>query len=362
MLIKLPPPWQRPEREVTPHHIYLNRRSFLQGLGVGGAATLLGCELGGLSVEGLPDTGRLGPVDAGGRALVDSSNPGRIPLDDSGQLADVDSLGAADASADAAGPRPIFPAPRNDRYTVPERALTDPLTPTRYNNYYEFTQQKELVWQLVGSFETRPWTLRVDGLCQKPATFDVDDLLRDFQQEERIYRFRCVEAWAMTVPWTGFPLADLLRAVEPLPEARYLRIISVNRPEQMPGMAATSYPWPYFEGLRIDEAMNELSLLATGLYGEPMPRQNGAPIRLITPWKYGYKSIKSIVHIELVAEQPPTFWNTLSPREYGFLSNVNPGVAHPRWSQASERLIPNGERVPTLLYNGYEEFVGQLYT
>jgi sulfoxide reductase catalytic subunit YedY len=195
----------------------------------------------------------------------------------------------------------------------------------------------------------------------KPATFGIEDLLSKFTQEERIYRLRCVEAWSMVIPWTGFTLSSLLQEVEPTSDAKYVRFETVYRPDEMPGQSSPFYPWPYQEGLRLDEAMNDLTILATGLYGEPMPNQNGAPIRLVVPWKYGFKSIKSITKIELVEEQPTTLWSMVGPNEYGFYSNVNPEVSHPRWSQASERRIGELGRRPSLMFNGYAEQVAYLY-
>ena len=232
---------------------------------------------------------------------------------------------------------------------------------TNYNNYYEFSPDKLSVAPLSEKFNASPWTVEVFGLVNKPKTYGVEDLLQEFTQEERIYRLRCVEAWSMVIPWTGFPLASLLKDVEPTSDAKFVRFESVYRPEEMKGQRSAFYPWPYQEGLRIDEAMNELTILATGLYGLPMPNQNGAPIRLVVPWKYGFKSIKAIIKIELTAERPQTFWNTVAPNEYGFYSNVNPERAHPRWSQATERRIGELQRRPTLMFNGYVEQVARLY-
>jgi sulfoxide reductase catalytic subunit YedY len=204
--------------------------------------------------------------------------------------------------------------------------------------------------------------VEIGGLVPRPGTYDLDTLVRRLGLEERIYRFRCVEAWSMTVPWTGFPLKKLVDLVQPLSSARFVRLVTAHRPAQMPGLAEDAgYPWPYQEGLRLDEAVNELTMLVTGLYGKVLPGQNGAPLRLIVPWKYGYKSIKSIVGIEFVEQQPATFWNTVQPAEYGFESNVDPSVPHPRWSQANERLIDNGESIPTLPFNGYGDYVAGLY-
>jgi sulfoxide reductase catalytic subunit YedY len=252
-------------------------------------------------------------------------------------------------------------ANRNPEFTL-DRAITPEYAATGYNNYYEFhPSDKERAKDLTGKFVTSPWSIEVSGHVAKPKTYDLDDLKKRMPFEERLYRFRCVETWAMAVPWTGFPIVNLVKEVEPTSKAKYIRFVTANRPDQMPGMKMAPYPWPYFEGLRMDEAMNPLALFVTGLYGKDLPKQNGAPIRVVTPWKYGYKSIKSIVKIEFVEKEPPTFWNRLQSSEYGFYSNVEPAKPHPRWSQAYERLIPNGERVKTLQYNGYEKYVAGLY-
>jgi sulfoxide reductase catalytic subunit YedY len=232
---------------------------------------------------------------------------------------------------------------------------------TNYNNYYEFSYDKAAVAKLAKDFPTRPWSVEVTGMVNKPKTYDIEDLLKQFPSEERIYRLRCVEAWSMVIPWMGFPLAQLLAAADPTSSAKYVRFVAVHDPENMPQQSGGSFDWPYQEGLRLDEAMNELTLLATGLYGEPLPNQSGAPLRLVVPWKYGFKSIKGIVKIELTDTQPSTLWSTASSREYGFYSNVNPNVSHPRWSQASERRIGELARHPTLLFNGYEKEVAYLY-
>ncbi|NCC31257.1 MAG: protein-methionine-sulfoxide reductase catalytic subunit MsrP [Chloroflexia bacterium] len=231
---------------------------------------------------------------------------------------------------------------------------------TTYNNYYEFTTNKQGVARLAANFQTSPWEVAVGGLVKKPRVFALEDLLA-FEQEERIYRLRCVEAWSMVIPWVGFPLHRLLALVEPQPEAKYVRFETVYRPEAMPGQKDRFYPWPYVEGLRLDEAMHDLTLLATGLYGQPLTVQNGAPVRLVVPWKYGFKSIKAIVKIELVDTMPTSLWMALAPNEYGFYANVNPEVTHPRWSQASERRIGEQGRRPTLMFNGYEDQVAVLY-
>ena len=229
-----------------------------------------------------------------------------------------------------------------------------------YSNFYEFTTDKQGVARLAQDFISSPWTVQVGGLVNYPKTFDIDDLLK-FEQEERIYRMRCVEAWSMVIPWVGFPLARLLEEVEPTSQAKYVRFETLYDPDQMPGQKRANYPWPYVEGLRLDEAMHNLTLMATGLYGESLLPQNGAPIRLVVPWKYGFKSIKSIVKIDLVEEMPTSLWAGIAPNEYGFWANVNPEVDHPRWSQATERRIGGSNRLETLLFNGYAEEVAHLY-
>ena len=263
---------------------------------------------------------------------------------------------SASATIEPATEMPAMPA-KSDELGDPANSYEDI---THYNNYYEFSTDREAVNPLSQKFTTAPWTVEVSGLVNNPKTYGMEDLLK-FPQEERIYRLRCVEAWSMVIPWTGFPLASLLKEVEPASDAKYVRFETVYRPEEMPGQESPWYPWPYQEGLRLDEAMHDLTILATGLYGMPMPNSNGAPIRLVVPWKYGFKSIKSIVKIELTAEQPSTLWNTVGPGEYGFYSNVNPERPHPRWSQASERRIGELGRRPTLMFNGYAEQVASLY-
>ena len=243
--------------------------------------------------------------------------------------------------------------------------LGDPVTAfdaiTNYNNFYEFTVDKQGVASLARDFDTDPWTVEVGGLVANPKTYGLEDILKSFTSEERIYRLRCVEAWSMVIPWQGFSLADLLKEVEPTSDAKFVKFTTVLDRAQMPGLNEPFYPWPYTEGLTIDEAMNPLATIATGLYGKPLPPQNGAPIRLVVPWKYGFKSIKSIVKIELTDQQPATLWNTLASNEYGFYSNVNPEVDHPRWSQGTERRIGELSRRKTLKFNGYETQVAALY-
>jgi sulfoxide reductase catalytic subunit YedY len=248
--------------------------------------------------------------------------------------------------------------PRNPTYTV-DRPLTAEGIATTYNNYYEFSESKNL-WRDAQALPQRPWSITIAGMVAKPRTIDIDDLLKQVQLEERVYRHRCVEAWAMTVPWTGFPLSALVKLADPQASAKYV-VFETIQDKTMPGLDAPFYPWPYIEGLTMAEATNDLAFLVTGLYGKPVPPQNGGPIRLVTPWKYGFKSAKAIVKITFTDNRPHTFWEAIQPSEYGFWANVNPAVAHPRWSQASERLIGTDERVPTKLFNGYAEFVGGLY-
>ncbi len=295
--------------EITPKHEYLSRRDFIKAAGVAtGAALLTAC--------------------------------------------------APSVADEIQNTEPVPASSATDELGDPVNTYEDI---TNYNNYYEFTVDKQQVASEAQGFTTSPWTIEVSGLVNNPKTFGIEDLLKNFPQEERIYRLRCVEAWSMVIPWTGFTLASLLDMVEPTSDAKYVRFETVFRPEEMPGQKSPFYPWPYQEGLRLDEAMNDLAILATGLYGEPNVAQNGAPIRLVVPWKYGFKSIKSIVKIELVAEKPATLWNDIAANEYGFYANVNPDVNHPRWSQASERRIGELSRRPSLPFNGYGEQVAALY-
>ena len=306
--------------EITPEHVYRNRRQFLKAMGFLGAGALLVAACG--PQGGMPEAG----------------TPEGAPTE--------------------AGATPLKAGAGTDE-------LGDPLNTyeeiTNYNNYYEFTTDKSGVAPMAKDFKTSPWQVEVSGLVNKPRTFAMEDLLKMYPQEERIYRLRCVEAWSMVVPWMGFPLAKLLNEVEPLSSAKFVRFETLDDPQQMPGQEMSLYPWPYQEGLRMDEAMHDLTILATGLYGKPLPNQDGAPIRLVVPWKYGFKSIKAITKIELVAEQPETFWSSIASNEYGFYSNVNPQVNHPRWSQATERRIGESSRRKTLMFNGYAEQVASLY-
>jgi sulfoxide reductase catalytic subunit YedY len=245
-------------------------------------------------------------------------------------------------------------------YTVPEE-LTPYKDVTEYNNFYEFGTSKEDPAINAGSLKTRPWTVTIEGEVKKPKVFDIEELLKMAPLEERIYRLRCVEAWSMVVPWIGFSLAELIKQVEPTGNARFVEFISLHDPEQMPGQKSSVLEWPYREGLRMDEAMHPLTLLTMGLYGEVLPNQNGAPIRVVVPWKYGFKSAKSIVTIRLTEKQPVSSWMQAGPNDYGFYSNVNPDVDHARWSQAKERRIGEFFRRKTLMFNGYTDEVGQLY-
>ena len=244
--------------------------------------------------------------------------------------------------------------------SVGGETLTDYAAATGYVNYYEFSFAKEGVDELAKDFTTKPWQVEITGFVKSPMILSIEDLLNNYEQEERVYRMRCVEGWSMVLPWIGFPLNKILADVQPMLEARYVSFETVFRPDEMPGQKAEVFPFPYREGLRIDEAMHDLTILATGMYGEALTPQNGAPIRLVVPWKYGFKSIKSIIQISLVADQPVSLWNSVASNEYGFYANVNPAVDHPRWSQATERRIGEIERRPTLLFNGYDE-VAPLY-
>jgi sulfoxide reductase catalytic subunit YedY len=239
--------------------------------------------------------------------------------------------------------------------------VTDAEYATTYNNYYEFGSSKN-IWQKAQALPIRPWMVTIDGMVEKEMQIGVDELLAKMPLEERLYRHRCVEAWSMAVPWSGFQLSALVDLARPLGSAKYLRMETFHDPDNARGQAASWYPWPYIEGLTLAEARNELAFIATGLYGKVMPKQNGAPLRLAAPWKYGFKSTKGIVRFSFTDQRPKTFWETVGPREYGFWANVNPEVPHPRWSQASERVLGTDGRVETQLFNGYGEFVADLYT
>jgi sulfoxide reductase catalytic subunit YedY len=319
----LRPDWSMPERLISAEAAFNNRRAFLRQMGFAGASLLampwMGCT-----------------KEAEKAAPATSPTPG------------------------AAIDKSLYPAARNPDFN-PRWALTDERVAGSYNNFYEFSLNKN-VTPFTGRFVTSPWQIQISGLVEKPMTLDMADLPKMFPLEERIYRLRCVEAWAMIVPWTGFPLSKLIEKISPKSEAKFVRFETFNKPDQSPGMQrAPDYPWPYFEGLRLDEAMNPLTMVVTGVYGKPLPKQHGAPVRIVVPWKYGYKSIKSIVKMEFIANQPTTFWEKLQPDEYPFESNVNPNVPHPRWSQATERMIDTGDRVRTQMYNGYGDYVAKLY-
>ena len=313
MLIRTIRAWDIPEREATPEALFLNRRALL--------ASALGA--GALAASGLSPSARAFAEDA------------------------------ADPSA------ALYPAKRNEAFTL-DRDVTPEKVNGAYNNFYEFGGSKSIAAAAQG-LKPRPWMVKIDGMVEKPLEISVDDLVKAMPLEERLYRHRCVEAWSMAIPWTGFPLKALLAMAKPLASARYLRMETFNDPKMAPGQRTPIYPWPYVEGLRLDEATNDLAFLVTGAYGKPLPKQHGAPLRLATPWKYGFKSIKSIVKFTLTDKQPVSFWEKLQNGEYGFWANVNPKVDHPRWSQAMEEVIGTGEKKPTLLYNGYGGQVASLY-
>jgi methionine sulfoxide reductase catalytic subunit len=304
--------WEIPERLATPEHIFLNRRAFMAAAGVVA----------------------LTPKLAAAQRVTDLA---KLP----------------DPSAD------LYPAKRNPKYTL-DRPITDEKINDHYNNFYEFSTDKDVA-DLAQKLPLRPWTIKLDGMVEKPQEIAIDDLLRKMTLEERLYRHRCVEAWSMAIAWTGFPLAKLVDFARPLSSAKYVRFQTFGNPEWAPGQNQTWYPWPYIESLTMAEATNELAFMACGAYGHPMAKQHGTPLRLAVPWKYGFKSIKSIVRISFVDKQPVGMWQELQPAEYGFWANVNPQVPHPRWSQATEELIGTGERRPTLLFNGYGEYVAGIY-
>ena len=316
--IKIPKEWEIPENQVTSESDYINRRKFIRDLGLASAGTL----------------------------LFSTSN---ACAQNKGVEKQLEPYRAQKLTAE-----------NNPNFSV-NRQMTDEVVAATYNNYYEFTTSKSGVWKEVKQFKTRPWEIEISGLVEKPMTLDVDDLIKQMPLEERIYRFRCVEAWAMVVPWIGFPMKALLEKVQPTADAKYVRMLTFLDSEVAPQQRNLRYPWPYYEALTLAEAMNDLTILTVGIYGHILPPQHGAPVRLIVPWKYGFKSIKSIVSIELTDKKPRTFWNTLAPREYDFEANVNPKVPHPRWSQANERMIGTGERLPTRIYNGYGSSVAHLY-
>ena len=308
MLIKRTKGWELPERKATAESQYLNRRALVKAMGLGSVA---------LAVPGV-------------------------------------ALAEDDPSAGK------YPAKRQDKFGNPAPVTAEKLA-TTYNNYYEFDTDKS-IYKAAQKLPIRPWTIKVSGKVEKPFEIGFDDLLAKMPLEERVYRHRCVETWSMIVPWSGFPLKSLVEFCKPVGNPQYIVMQTLSNPKVMPGQKDILYPWPYTEGLAIDEATHELAFIATGLYGKPIPKQNGAPLRLVAPWKYGFKSVKSIVSIEFTDKRPVSFWEKLQASEYGFWANVNPQVPHPRWSQATEKPLGSDNRIPTQLYNGYAEFVAGLYT
>jgi len=305
--------WEIPERLATPERLVFNRRSIL----VGGTSALA-----------------LMPGAALAQRVEDLA---KLP----------------DPTAN------LYPAKRDDKYKL-DRPITDEKINGNYNNFYEFGTSKQIS-VTVQRLKTRPWTVKIDGLVEKPFEIGIDDLIRKMTLEERTYRHRCVEAWSMAIAWTGFPFAKLVDFAKPLGSAKFVRMETFLDPKMAPGQHVSWFPWPYIEGLTMAEATNELAFLVTGAYGHPLAKQHGAPLRLAVPWKYGFKSIKSIVRFSFVEKRPKGMWEAIQPAEYGFWANVNPKVPHPRWSQASEELIGLGERRPTLLFNGYGEYVAGIY-
>lgn len=312
MAIRIPRGWELPESTVTPESVFLNRRQIIQGLAAGSIA---------------------------------AAAPGLA-------------WGAMDADDPSAG---LYPVARDERFVPGEgRKVTDEEWATRYNNFYEFGTSKK-IWKAAQALKIRPWEVRIDGEVESPRTIAIDDLLSQMPLEERVYRHRCVEAWSMVVPWSGFAFREFVRFANPTANAKYVAMETFLDPETAKGQLQDWYPWPYVEGLTMEEANHELTFLVTGLYGKPLPRQNGSPLRLAVPWKYGFKSIKSIVRFTFTAERPVSFWEEMNSKEYGFWANVNPAVPHPRWSQATEKDLGTGKRIPTKIFNGYGEWVAALY-
>ncbi|WP_075215355.1 protein-methionine-sulfoxide reductase catalytic subunit MsrP [Mongoliimonas terrestris] len=313
MLIRRPKRWTLPESAATPESAFFNRRQLLAASGIGAGLILSG---------GMGDAAR---------------------AQDGSPIAD------------------LFPAKRNEGFTL-DRDLTPEEVNSRYNNFYEFGSQKTIYPTAEEYLKPRPWSVTIDGMVEAEKTVDIDTLIRAMPIEERLYRHRCVEAWSMTIPWTGFPLKALVDYARPLSGATYVRLETFGDAAMAPGLRQVWYPWPYVEGLTMAEATNDLSFMVMGAYGKTLHNQFGAPLRLATPWKYGFKSIKSIVRVTFTDQRPQSFWEKILPAEYGFWANVNPEVPHPRWSQASEKILHTGEQVPTLLFNGYAEEVAGLYT
>jgi sulfoxide reductase catalytic subunit YedY len=336
MLTRNRPPWHIDERYVTPEAVFRARE--------------------GLKGGSMPRRRMLGSMAAGCLLLAGCKEEGEVAA---GTGATLDRAPAGTLSVADDPSATLYPVPGNLDYRLP-RPWTALELAAGYNNFIEFGTHKRI--QLAAqALPTRPWTITVDGLVETPLTLDIDHLLSRMPLEERVYRHRCVETWAMIVPWSGFPLRHLLALARPLGSARYVAFETFEDSSVAPGQRAFWYPWPYTEGLRLDEAMNDLAFMVSGLYGLPLPKQNGAPLRLAVPWKYGFKSIKSIVRVTLVEQQPATLWHSIAGDEYGFWANVNPAVPHPRWSQAEERLLGTEEDVPTRLFNGYAEQVAGLY-
>lgn len=316
MLIRRNRGWELREAEATPEAVFMERRALLKAMGFG--------------------------------ALL-------IP----GMTAAIASDAAEDAKDSTDPSASLYPVKRNPRYKL-DRPLTDPKYSEYYNNFYEFGSEKDIA-DAAQALKIRPWTIKIDGMVEKPFEIGIDDLLKKMPLEERLYRHRCVEAWSMAVPWSGFPMSAFLALAKPLGSAKYVRMETFLDSRVASGQKQFWYPWPYVEGVTIAEAGNELAFMVTGMYGKPVPKQDGALLRLALPWKYGFKSIKSIVRVSFTDKQPVTFWQTVQGDEYGFWANVNPGVPHPRWSQETERELGTDKRVPTLQWNGYGEFVAHLY-
>ncbi len=308
MLIKRFRGWELPESRATPESVFFNRRQLLAGGAIAAGAGLL------------PRAAR-----------------------------------AADEDPSAS----LYPVPRNEAYTI-ERPITPEEINSTYNNFYEFGSHKR-IFKAAQALPIRPWDVRIDGLVEAEKTVSIDELLKQMPLEERLYRHRCVEAWSMTIPWSGFPMKALVDFAKPLGSAKYVRMETFLNPDVASGQRQSWYPWPYVEGVTIEEATNELAFMVTGAYGKPLAKQFGAPIRLALPWKYGFKSIKSIVRISFTEERPVSFWEEIQGREYGFWANVHPGVPHPRWAQSTERVLGTDERIPTVIYNGYGDYVADLY-
>jgi len=316
MLIRRNRGWELPESAATPEVVFVRRRALLKAMG-----------LGALLVPAL--TAGLG-------------------------------AGAADATADATDPSAkLYPFKRNAKYPL-DRPITDAKYSENYNNFYEFGSEKTIADE-AKALKIRPWTVKIDGLVEKPFEIGIDDLMKKMPLEERLYRHRCVEAWSMAVPWSGFAMTALVALAKPLSSAKFVKIETFLDADEAPGQKQFWYPWPYVEGMTIAEANNELAFMVTGMYGKPVPKQDGAPLRLVLPWKYGFKSVKSIVHVSFTDKQPVTFWQTVQGDEYGFWANINPEVPHPRWSQETERVLGTDQRVPTLKWNGYGQYVAHLY-